>query len=158
MTDQTNPVTMPDIQDPLPESNWFWRRVFVFGVTAAILWMVWGAITRLGASAMLQPERGIPALLSLCKSLIWVVVILVTYYMVAPSAEQIVKMMKTATLLRHGVQFAGRSTLETPGVKSEAAQTIGLPPAPPIPGAGEANGGPGTADSQEEAAPPWEAK
>lgn len=126
---------LPDVQDPLPESGWFWRRLYVFAVTAAILWMVWGAIDRLGASAMLQPAKGVPALLSLCKSLLFLVLAMATYYLVAPSAEQITKMVKTASLLKNGVQFAARSSSEDEsGSKAEAATTVGLPPAPPIPG------------------------
>jgi hypothetical protein len=138
MADDALPVQMPDVQDPLPEANWLWRRVFTFCVTAAILWMLWGGITRLGVAALSTPTLGIAALLTLCKWMISFNILMVTYYMVAPSAEQMTKMIKTASLLRSGVQFAGRSTIETPGTKKEAASTAGLPPAPPIPGPGEA--------------------
>ncbi len=128
-------VTAPDTQDPLPESNWFWRRVFTFVVTAAILWMVWGAITRLGAVAVVSPTQGIPALLSLCRSLLLITAMMVTYYMVAPSAEQTIKMMQTAKLLVGGVKFASSSaTTETPAATTTTtATTAGLPPAEPIP-------------------------
>lgn len=128
MTD-TTPVV--DLQDPLPESNWFWRRVFVFVVTAAVLWMVWGAIDRLGTVAALRPEIGVKALLSLCKWLLAMVALMATYYMIAPSAEQVVKMMKTATLLRSGVQIAGRQASD--GKRTEIVKTVGRP-APPAPG------------------------
>lgn len=128
MTDATPAV---DLQDPLPESNWFWRRVFVFVVTTAVLWMVWGAIDRLGTVAALRPEIGVKALLSLCKWLLAMVALMATYYMIAPSAEQVVKMMKTATLLRSGVQIAGRQA--TDGKRSEIVKTVGRP-APPAPG------------------------
>lgn len=127
--------TTVDLQDPLPESNWLWRRVFVFAVTACVLWMVWGAITRLGASAMLRPELGVPALLDLCKWLLSMLGIIITYYMIAPSAEQMVKMLKTAALLRSGVQIAGRQT--TDGTRTEITKTAGRP-APPEPGQGAA--------------------
>lgn len=122
-----------DLQDPLPESNWLWRRVFVFAVTACVLWMVWGAIDRLGASAMLRPEIGIEALLTLCKWLLAMLGLVITYYMIAPSAEQIVKMLKTAALLRSGVQVAGKHIVHGRDGSTETAKTIGLPPAPPAP-------------------------
>ena len=83
---------------------------------------------------MLQPELGITALLTLCKWLIGMVGLMVTYYMVAPSAEQITKMFKTAALLRSGVQVAGKQTVSTHGSHTETAKTVGLPPAPPVPG------------------------
>ncbi len=137
MTEPTPPTLapFPDAQDPLPESNWFWRRVFVFLVTAAILWMVWGAITRLGAVAVVVPDQGIPALLSLCRWLLLITAMMVTYYMVAPSAEQTIKMMQTAKLLTGGVKFATSSaTTETPAATTTTtATTAGLPPAEPIP-------------------------
>lgn len=133
MADETPPVAMPDIQDPLPESNWMWRRVFTFCVTAAVLWMLWGAITRLGTASLSTPQQGISALLTLCKWMIAYNILMVTYYMVAPSAEQMTKMLKTASLLKSGVQFAGRSTIETIGDKKEVSATAGMPPAPPIP-------------------------
>lgn len=128
-----SPVSIPiDAQDPLPEANWLWRRVFVFATTAAIMWMTWGAITRLGTVAVVVPAQGIPALLSLCKMMFWVQMILVTYYMVAPSAEQITKMMQTTSLLKGGVQFASRTTTtDTPGSTTTAtAASASLPPMP----------------------------
>lgn len=128
MTDETTPTM--DLQDPLPESNWLWRRVFVFFVTAAVLWMVWGAITRLGASAMLEPTLGVPALLTLCKWLLGLTAIMATYYMIAPSAEQMTKMIKTATLLRSGVQVAGKQVIRTPETTTETQKVVGVPPLP----------------------------
>lgn len=150
MTDATPAV---DLQDPLPESNWLWRRVFVFVVTTVVLWMVWGAITRLGASAMLQPALGVPALLTLCKWLLSMVAIMATYYMIAPSAEQVIKMMKTATLLRSGVQIAGRQA--TDGTRTETSKTVGLPPLPePGPGAAKPNL-PSSDSGPPDEGPPW---
>lgn len=154
MTDTTPRKDVVDLQDPLPESNWFWRRVFVFAATAAVMWMVWGAITRLGASAMLRPELGVPALLTLCKWLLGMIALMATYYMVAPSAEQIVKMLKTAALLRSGVQVAGSHTEDPISGKVETVKTVGRPqeggnpapgtqiPPPPRPVPPEADDGP----------------
>ena len=127
MSDETPSV---DIQDPLPESNWLWRRVFVFAVTGAVLWMLWGAITRLATSAIASPERGIDALLTLCKWMIVYNILMVTYYMVAPSAEQIVKMMKTAKLLTSGVQIAGTQRVSTPESTTDTSKVAGIPPLP----------------------------
>lgn len=128
VADETTPST--DLQDPLPESSWFWRRVFTFCVTAAILWMLWGGIDRLGAAAMLVPHIGVAALLTLCK---WIIVfngVMATYYMVAPSAEQIIKMVKTAGLLRSGVQLTGSQKVETADSTTETAKAAGIPPLP----------------------------
>lgn len=155
MVDASHPVHT-DLQDPLPESSWFWRRVFVFTVTAAVLWMLWGAITQLGNVALVAPTLGVPALLSLCKWIIGMTALMATYYMVAPSAEQIVKMLKTAALLKSGVQVAGRRT-ETHEGDVDEARTVGMPPAPPIPGPGEAiRASDEDLPTQDDDSPPWD--
>lgn len=151
------PSVPSDLQDPLPESSWFWRRVFVFVVTGAVLWMLWGAITQLANVALVEPRLGVPALLTLCKWIIGFTGMMVTYYMVAPSAEQLTKMVKVASLLKAGVQVAGTRT-ETPEGYVDEARTVGLPPAPPIPGPSEAIR-PADEDlpTQEDDVPPWDA-
>lgn len=134
MTTETASIQIPVVDhDPLPEASWLWRRVFTFCVTTAVLWMVWGAITRLGSTAVLAPAIGIPALLSLCRYLLLLATLLITYYMVAPSAEQIVKMFQVAAMLKGGVQFAGRTVTQTPGTTTDTAATAGQAPAPPVP-------------------------
>lgn len=154
MTDTTKPVV--DLQDPLPESSWLWRRVFVFATTAAVFWMLWGAIDRLAAVALAAPTLGVPALLSLCKWILGFSGLMATYYMVAPSAEQIVKLLKTAALLRSGVQVAGSRVSDAHSGRVEEAKTVGMPPAPPIPGPGDAKAASDapSAGSDDEG-PPW---
>lgn len=155
MADTSLSVTT-DLQDPLPESSWFWRRVFVFTVTAAVLWMLWGAITQLGNVALVEPRSGVPALLSLCKWIIGMTALMATYYMVAPSAEQLTKMVKTASLLQAGVQVAGKR-VELPDGQKEEAKTVGLPPAPPIPSpTGAIRASDEDLPSSDNDTPPWE--
>jgi len=150
------PSMVSDLQDPLPESSWFWRRVFVFGVTIAVLWMLWGAITQLANVALVEPKLGVPALLTLCKWIIAFTGMMVTYYMVAPSAEQLTKMIKTASLLKAGVQVSGRRHEGADGSMDEA-KTVGMPPAPPIPGSGEAiRASDEDLPTHEDDSPPWD--
>ena len=154
MTDTTKPTV--DLQDPLPEASWLWRRVFVFATTAAVLFMLWGAIDRLAAVALSAPQLGVPALLSLCKWIIAFSGVMATYYMVAPSAEQIVKMLKTAALLRSGVQVAGSRVSDAHSGRVEEAKTVGMPPAPPIPGPGDAKAASDAPSAgSEDEGPPW---
>lgn len=117
-----------DPQDPLPEASWTWRRAFTYVLTAAILWMIWGAITRLGVAAAADPSLGIPALLSLCRYLLLVLVLVTTYYMLAPSAEQMVKLMQTAGMLKHGVQIVEKS--KTTATEKTESMATGKPPLP----------------------------
>lgn len=136
MTDKIVP-DITDIQDPLPESNWFWRRVFTFASMLIIFGILIYTVMELARIAELEPRQGITAMLDLALRLLWLQFIFVLFYMVAPSAEQVVKMIQTAALLRAGVQTATRAVQE-PG-RTEVAATAGKPPqplAPPVQGSG----------------------
>jgi len=155
MTD-ASPKSQVDLQDPLPEASWLWRRVFTFAVTAAVLWMLWQSIDRLAGVALTAPQLGVPALLALCKWIIGFAALIMTYYMVAPSAEQIVKMIKTATLLRSGVQIKGKRVEDTPEGRVETTKTVGTPATALIPGAGETKPAPeAPTPSSTDDGPPW---
>lgn len=150
-----------DLQDPLPESNWFWRRVFTFLATASVIVMLFFlgyALNRLTDGIVNRIDNmtaetvatiaiaSLKAITEMFRLMFWVLIVVVTYYMVAPSAEQITKMVKTAALLKGGVQIAGRQTIRTHEAETETAKTVGRPPAPPIPG---------KAAEPPEDGPPW---
>lgn len=145
----TSTSTTTDMQDPLPEANWLWRRVFTFIAMAAIFAIliglaiatnrivsnVVGRIDTMNAVAVAEiAKQALVVILTMFKLMFWALIVVVTYYMVAPSAEQITKMMQTAGLLKAGVQIASR-VVETPD-RREVASTTGQPPqpvAPPVP-------------------------
>lgn len=133
MTDKTPNAQLPNPQDPLPEANWLWRRVYVCAVTAACLWMLWGLVDRVGTVAVMRPTTGIAALIVITKWVIGLLGVVITYYLLAPSAEQITKMIKTASLLKAGVQVASRAVMRTNGREEETQATVGLPPQPVVP-------------------------
>lgn len=132
MPDETRPTPGIDLQDPLPESNWLWRRVFVFAAVTTTFVILYLVIQQLGLIAYMEPRRGIEALLDLAMRLLWLLFALIVFYMLAPSAEQMVKMIQTAGLLRNNVQIASRSVQEPDG-RTEIAQTAGKPPQPVAP-------------------------
>lgn len=138
MTD-TTPVPPLDVQDPLPESNWLWRRVFVFVAMIAVLGLMIGLavatnrmignvvdrIDTMDARSVAEIAReALVVIQTMFERMFWALLVIVTYYMVAPSAEQVVKMMQTAGLLKAGVQIAQRS-VETPD-RREVASTATL--------------------------------
>lgn len=146
MTDTPTPPPAIDAQDPLPEANWLWRRVFTFIAMALIFLLLFGLATAtnrivtnvvgridtMSAIAVAEiAKQALIAILAMFKMMFWSLLVVVTYYMVAPSAEQITKMMQTAGLLKAGVQIASR-TLETPD-RRETASTAGQPPVPVVP-------------------------
>lgn len=133
MADNPQTTALSDPQDPLPESNWLWRRVFIFGISMVLVYLLYGTVDRLGKIAVVQPEVGIPAFVAVVKLLILTLNAVILYYMVAPSAEQITKLVKTASLLKSGVQVASRAIIRTPGKTEETQATVGLPPQPIVP-------------------------
>ena len=167
MTDGPAPQTTVDIQDPLPEANWLWRRVLSYALCLAFLGMmvgfgwamfkivnsVTGKIDNMNAQAVVQITlAALGTVEQMFRLMFWALLVVVTYYMVAPSAEQITKMLQTAGLLKAGVQIAQRS-VETPD-RREVAATVGQPPqaaAPPV--EAPTDGGTGGREAPTEALP-----
>lgn len=132
MADEQKP-TLIDPQDPLPEAGWLWRRVFVYAVTAAILFILYGSVDRLGAVAVVRPDIGIKAFVSIVKLLVVTINVMALFYLAGASAEQITKLVKTASLLKSGVQIASRAITRRPDHTEERVATIGQPPQPVAP-------------------------
>lgn len=99
------PPTLVDPQDPLPESNFLWRRVFAYVIVAALLGLVGWHVGTVGAVALNGSETAISGLVELLRLMLWLVAMVATYYLLAPSAEQIIKLVQTARVLRSGVQL-----------------------------------------------------
>jgi hypothetical protein len=68
----------------------------------------------------------------------WSLLVVVTYYMVAPSAEQIAKMIGAVSLLKGGVGTATRTVVDEKKGTTEVASTTGIPPTPQVPPAATA--------------------
>lgn len=128
--DAENPATARvDVQDPLPETNWFWRRVYTFVLSLVSVAFIWYGIEAL--TGMQQPE----AVYRVTRYMIGVHVMLITYYMVAPSAEQIIKIIQSAKLLRAGIPITRSAAVQTPqGTRTEVKTVAGReePPAAPV--------------------------
>ncbi len=113
-----------DVQDPLPETNWFWRRVYTFALSLISVAFIWYGIEAL--YDLRQPD----AIYRVTRYMIGVHVLLITYYMLAPSAEQLVKLIQAAKLLQSGVTMRRSARVETPqGGRTEVTTTAGDPEA-----------------------------
>lgn len=121
-----NPQLVADPQDPLPESNWLWRRVMAFGVVAFIAWQL-----HLVGGRIARQDSPIEALLSLAHWLIIAWLITVMLYMVAPSAEQVAKMLSTLSAWKSGISTSLTSRVSTEGGTAEATTVAGPAAAPP---------------------------
>lgn len=151
--DAPTPRALADPQDPLPEASWLWRRVFTFCALAVSFAVIVGlgyAVNRIVGNVVGRMDSmdarnvaqitiiALGVIENMFKMMFYVVMLTITYYMVAPSAEQIVKVIQTAGLLKSGVQIASRARFEgADGQKEDTQGTIGLPPQPVVPPAPE---------------------
>ena len=124
----TTPTPIPPIddQDPLPEQNWFWRRSYVFALSLISLGFVWYGIEAL------WDLREARAIYDITKYMIGILAMLILFYMVAPSAEQIVKLIQAAKVLRAGVPVTRMTRQETPTGTVETQSTAGVPSPAPV--------------------------
>lgn len=122
----TDPATARvDVQDPLPETNWFWRRVYTFALSLISVAFIWFGLEAL--NSMREPQL----VYSVTRYMIGVHVLLITFYMLAPSAEQIVKLIQAAKLLHAGVPMTRSAVVQTPqGGRTEVKTTAGAVDAP----------------------------
>lgn len=119
-----DPATRVDVQDPLPENNWLWRRTYVFVFSLLSTAAIWFGLEALNG---LQDAASI---FLLTRWMIWVHLTLIVFYMLAPSAEQIVKVIQTARLLKSGVTISRSATVDDAQGRTEVQTTAGTP-APP---------------------------
>lgn len=126
-----SPPPTADPQDPLPESNWFWRRIFIFVITACLLAGVWFKVDDLSVIALIQNETAIRGLVTILKWALSLVGIMVLLYLVAPSAEQVAKMLSTLSAWKAGISTVSTSrAIGSDGSTAEASVAAGR--APPI--------------------------
>jgi hypothetical protein len=145
------PPPTADPQDPLPESNWKWRRYYVFGATILcsigilIIMVMLYRIAKLdlaGRQGVQTTLATIDALYGLGKWLVILTLVDRILYLIAPSAEQATKMLATVSALRSGVAFASSSRAVGPQGEASSESTAGpapaqavqpVPPLPPTP-------------------------
>lgn len=133
MADVETPPPSIDTQDPLPESNWLYRRWFTFIVTSIAIIGI--ALITYGIYGMRvsHEEQVIDHFYSEIWWLLILLWIIVTYYMVAPSAEQVAKMVQTAGMLRAGVVTTSTQTATAPdGSRATATTKTGVAPIPSV--------------------------
>lgn len=120
-----NPESKVDVQDPLPETDWFWRRAYSYVLTIALLVAVWLVLVAL--------EKGgdTRALYDIGVRLVYLLALVSTYYLIAPSAEQIVRMIQASRILQAGVPITRTATAETADGTITTARTVAGATDPP---------------------------
>lgn len=135
----------PDPQDPLPESNWFWRRwssilIAVLGLGLTLI--VIRGLAEIGRADTDEQVR-LAVIDSLTSVAAWSLAIVAfdrVLLMVAPSAEQVIRGFQVVTATLRGVTFRTETrTRATPGSAETTTTTAAEPPAEPMaePGKGD---------------------
>lgn len=99
-----------DPQDPLPEQSFLYRRIFSYGVAISLIGLIAFVVWRIEGDDQLREIA-----LYLCTLLF----IVVTYYMVAPSAEHVVKMIQLGKLWRSSPPESLPPALDAPPAPAE---------------------------------------
>ncbi len=115
---------MIDPQDPLPEGSWLWRRAFTYGLSIACLVFIWFGVEAL------WDMRQATAIFQITRYMIGILAVLITFYMVAPSAEQIVKLIQAARTLRASIPTNTTVKADSTAGTAEAHRQTGDVPLP----------------------------
>jgi hypothetical protein len=120
-----DPPLLADPQDPLPESGFLYRRITVWVVSLIILALLWFIVVTLG-----KRDDATDGLVTIAKWLIGLFAMVQTYYLIAPSAEHIVRIMQTVNAWKSGISTSVMSKVDA--VKGTAeTKTIAGPAAKP---------------------------
>lgn len=140
-TTSSSPVLDP--QDPLPESNWFWRRLFLIGALVIL-----SAIKAL--ETLLDRQQFMTDFLILADLVL---------YAVAPSAEQAYKMFQLTTLFKSGVVFSSEKQVRSTDTQTDSVASTKMGQENESARVGQGSGSlgldqPGPVDLGEPGAPP----
>lgn len=108
-----DPPLQADVQDPLPESNWLYRRWFIFVLSTINIIGLWWI------GRHVQDHDAAFRWLLLFQ---W---FLITYYLIAPSAEQVVKMIQSASMFKQGVVTTTTATVNSSTGQASSQTTVG---------------------------------
>ncbi len=110
-----------DVQDPLPEAAWLWRRVMTFVCVVP-------AVAVNIAVAIFIFKLGDPkSLLALGKWNIGFAGLSILLYLAGANASEIVKLLQSSKLLAQGVIMQRKATAENEDGKVTATSTAGMP-------------------------------
>lgn len=75
-------------REGLPEGRWLWRRLYVFGASAALWRLLHHAVARTAPDRLPEVASGLMHLLAL----------LLVLYLVAPTAQQLIELLASVRL------------------------------------------------------------
>jgi hypothetical protein len=120
------PPPAADPQDPLPESDFRFRRYFSYGLILLLVAMLAIGGAMVGDAALAnKSETAIEGLIQILWWNQFLIGLIATYYLLAPSAEQITKMIQVAGALKAGVNFRSSARADGPSGSARSAAVAG---------------------------------
>lgn len=123
------PPPTADPQDPLPESRFLFRRIFSYGLVLLLLLATAGHGWLIGEAALAGNQTAIAGLINLAWWDRVLIGLITTYYLLAPSAEQITRIVQVTGAAKAGVLFRNAAAAEGPGGAASASAAIEPPAA-----------------------------
>lgn len=122
-----------DAQNPLPEASWFMRRVLVFASFFLLVApLLWGVVLIIGALGKAAPAQAIKGLVVVACWVITLSIVDRVLYLVAPSADELVRLSQWISALKKGVSFRSEARAsEGDAVATSRVEASGPAPAPP---------------------------
>jgi hypothetical protein len=105
MSVSAGPPPAADPQDPLPESRFLFRRIFSYVLTLLLIGLVFLHVRTIGEAAIAGSAVAIEGLVWLAGWELFLLGLIATYYLLAPSAEKITKFVQVAGAMKAGVIF-----------------------------------------------------
>lgn len=134
MADVETPPPKVETHDPLPEGNWFWRRIFIWALCTVICLGVWVMVITMVNLAGNHSELIVGAFVRIIGWLLLLVWFAMTYYIVGTNAEQVVKIVQTASMFKSGLaQTVTQTATGADGSKATAQTTIAPAAVPTAP-------------------------
>jgi hypothetical protein len=93
-----------DPQNPLPEASFFWRRVIAMLVTGFACALAWWT------AEWLYDLKAAGSLLELTKLVIYGAGLVLTYYFIAPSANELTSLVQSAGIIRKSLDVAANAS------------------------------------------------
>jgi hypothetical protein len=150
MADVEAPPPSVDVQDPLPEAKWFWRRVFTFVLSACA---IIGSALLVRLMYRIAEGREDQVIGYFADIIFWNQVLLfvvVTYYLIAPSAEHVAKVLQTAGVLKSGGSIFTRQIARSPDGSTAVAESgagVGVAPSKALSSTDDISGEAGLPDN-----------
>lgn len=124
------PPATAELQDPLPEPKWFWRRLLVFLTAIAVTALVWRIVEHAAVLGAKSPAEAIRGLVTIAKYLLILLLVDRVLYLIAPSADQAGHMIGKLWAIRAGATLTSHAAAEGPEGSAEASSSITPAPAP----------------------------